>query len=175
MLGMQGKIARIRSSSGAYYLGVSDIPSNVVNKYLTALYNKIGKAEFERVVRNQQLRDRNGHHITVLNASECKSVGLKLLNEQLIGKVARIDFGGIGRGFESSGNSTYFAIVKSRDLENFREIYDLPVREFHMTLGFSSSDIHDVQKNSSTQFVSEQTVFLTPKVGPNSSRRRHAA
>jgi hypothetical protein len=175
MLGFQGRITRLRSSSGAPYLGVSDIPPTFVQKYLSALNVKIGDSEFSKAQKNQQIRDRFSYHITVVSPDECKVLGYREASKKVLGRVVRIDFGGIGKTSENRGNTTYYAIVESRDLDQIRTMFELRTRDFHVTLGFLQSDIHNVSKSTTSQFISEQTVFLTPRIKRSISRTEHAA
>jgi hypothetical protein len=164
MTSFVGKISLLRSSSGRRYLGIKDIPTNKLLKYQIALRSTIGNSDYLLAAANQLRRDKGVYHITLTNPQEYESLtALKLVTDS-IGKDARVDLNGIGKRTTTPGNSTFYIIANSRDLDEIRQSFGLKKREFHVTLGFLKNDIHGVSKGNSSQFISEQTVRLTPIV-----------
>jgi hypothetical protein len=56
---------------------------------------------------------------------------------------------GIG-AVEREGEEAWFIVCSSPQVQEFRARYGLPPKDLHITIGFSSKDIHGVAKDAST-------------------------
>jgi len=56
---------------------------------------------------------------------------------------------GIGRQ-QNAQTETFFRVIKWDAANLFRQQFGLPPNDFHVTIGFKSTDIHGVKKDEST-------------------------
>lgn len=111
------------------------------------------------------LKNRGEYHITIIEPPEVKAMVNNLKATQgLSGKeaevtikqlLANISINGepvnIGVGKQTAvDNEVYFMVVKWPEAQEFRASHGLPEKHFHITLGFTSKDIHGVSKDEST-------------------------
>jgi tRNA nucleotidyltransferase (CCA-adding enzyme) len=103
------------------------------------------------------LADRGEYHITVITPDETHDL---LTRKGWKVEKMRADLEGyrfetapkyvcLGKQ-EKADNAVYFIVVRWPEAQAFRDRFDLPNQDFHVTLGFRTGDIHDVPKNSST-------------------------
>jgi hypothetical protein len=162
------------------YIGV-DIPKYIVKPYLNRLKDVLGD-EYEEYIFNQKKRDSNHHHITVINPIHYKQLQENLgvesfeesLEEVFDGEYTDIQLKGIG-STTNGVDITYFIVVDSEQLQEIRIKYQLPLQDFHITLGFKDNDVFGVKKNK-VKYLLEQTSsgasgsFETP-MGSGMARR----
>lgn len=86
-------------------------------------------------------------HITVLSPKETRQLRKSgtIIEEQ--------DFAytlsGIGQAVDGEKEAWYI-VVKSDEMNNYRNELGLPPKDFHITLGFKNSDVHTMPKDDST-------------------------
>lgn len=101
---------------------------------------------------NRQHRDGNRHHITLINSMEMKSLensdaDISNLSENLEVYLFVLGLGQIALGT----NHVYYLSVYSEEFNSLRRRFGLKSRDdFHVTIGFSNSDIHDKHKGYQT-------------------------
>lgn len=118
---------------------------------LDYLKSFLGRDVFGQVVEKKQLRDGDEYHITVMYGHELDQVSDHMM-KSMIG--SSINFQKIGIGKTSRGaNAAYYSIVESEELTQLRLLAHLPVKDFHVTLGFDGNDIHGVPKDISTLII----------------------
>lgn len=131
---------------GNLYLAVS-IPHDLVTKYLDTLASLLGK-DYQRFTDNQQKRDDQRYHMTVLPVPEFLSLD-RDTQDMLVGKQATLELVGLGV-VKDEGESAYYVIAECEELAELRASLGLPPKAFHVTLGFSLRDIHNQVKDRST-------------------------
>jgi len=148
------KLTYIKDVLNNNYVGI-DLNQNVVAPYLNELEEYIDNEKlYKTLIANQQLRDHNTWHITVINVFEynalVSSIGMKNFLERLdnlfVMEVEDVIFKGIGKA-ERNGNIAYFIVCESDFLTSVRDSFGLPNQDFHCTLGFNRKDVHGVRKN----------------------------
>jgi len=144
-------ITHIKDSIGLNYLGLK-IPNNIIDPYLIKL-KEISKDEYDNLVLNQQIRDREEYHITLINVSEynklIKEMGSNFVNSLhtiFNYEIDDLELLGIGSATRSS-NIAYFIVCKSDKLDAIRLRYNLSKRDFHITIGFLKKDVFGVNKS----------------------------
>ena len=143
----------IRDSLGQNYIGLK-IEQNEVQPYLDELKGILGDEEHVLYTDLQQERDNGEYHITVINVAEyhrvAKMIGMRefVQSLELVLKyeIDDLDLLGLGKA-ESKGNTAYFIVSESDKLDAIRTRFELPKRDFHITLGFYTKDIFGVPKN----------------------------
>ena len=137
---------------GNNYLGIS-IPNDFVTPYLNELKDILGEDEYEIFTKNQQTRDHDSYHITVINPMDynklCKekmSEFVSSLEKVFKYEIDDIKFLGVGTA-QRNENRTYFIVCNSEKLTAIRNRYDLGPQDFHVTLGFKWRDVFGVRKN----------------------------
>ena len=143
-------MTKILSKSGRPYLAISVEKENL-NPYLEKLYN-IEKEQFLYLTKNQRDRDRGEFHITVVGPREYKEIfesQSKLIVNGLYNQNVSYCF--IGLGFANLDKKrSYFVIVESDELMKIRNVFGLPKKDFHVTLGFNDVDLQGVRKDRAT-------------------------
>jgi hypothetical protein len=127
--------------------------------------------------KNQQTRDGDEHHLTVLFKPEFKSAlqdvntafaeTVKRLKEkngayskkngdiQLLLDVLKEEVDtnwkslGIGKA-QKQGEEALYQVIDWPSMNEFRKKLKLPAKDFHITLGFKTKDVHDVSKGPET-------------------------
>ena len=129
--------------------GYMSYPINRVRvyEYLEQLKNRVGEEKYNLLTSNQQKRDHNTYHMTILSPQE-----LKILNKQIETPVFKTEPKFIGLGSVNSGmeNQVYFIVVDWKEIQEYRNWLSLPDKDLHITLGFTIKDIFGVKKNKST-------------------------
>lgn len=153
----------LKDSIGNNYLGIS-IPNGVVEPFLNELKEIIGEDDYEVYTSNQQKRDHNSYHITVISVIEynklLEDLGIdKFINSlELVFKYEIDDLRMLGIGTaEKNGNRAYFIVCDSEKLDAVRSKYNLPKHDFHITLGFKHKDVFGVRKN---EIIKKEGKFL---------------
>lgn len=112
-----------------------------VSHYLSQLQTILGK-KFDSYRQHQSARDHGLFHLTLVNPIEYQHLaGHVTLNNQAL----RVTLHGLGRVSQGE-HTSYFVVASSDDGQFFRQKLTLPKKDFHVTLGFLSQDIHGVSK-----------------------------
>lgn len=148
------KITTLRDNQGQEYLGA------LVNRvellpYLTQLQQLLAE-DFNQYRVLQAARDHQLFHLTILSPSEYQFAD-KTIIESLLSADSNEPFSsqfnvtlfGLGKVAQDN-KSSFFVIAKSADAQLIRQRFLLPVKDFHITLGFNPSDIYGVKKDHST-------------------------
>ena len=153
----------LRDTIGNNYIGIQ-LPNGTVTPFLNELKDTIGEDDFKSYTSNQQKRDHGDYHITVINVIEynalSKSMGIdKFINSlEPIFKYEIDDLKMMGVGTATKNeNRSYFIVCQSDNLEAIRDRYELPKRDFHITLGFLHRDVFGVRKN---EILEKNSKFL---------------
>lgn len=149
---MKHNITYLKDTIGKNYLGIK-ISKNEIENFLEELESFLGDS-FDEYVKNQQKRDGDGYHITLINPFEydalCKEMGIdKFINSLdniLKAEINDIKLMGLGTA-QKNENNCYFVVVESELLDEVRKMYNLEEKDFHITLGFKFQDVHGVRKN----------------------------
>lgn len=143
----------IKDTIGNNYIGIPIYP-DAVSPYLDKLKYILGEDEYKIYVKNQQNRDHDKHHITVINVMDYNRLSKEMGMDKFINSLESVfDYPiddlklmGIGTA-ERNGNRAYFIVCKSDKLQEIRKKYNLPEQDFHITIGFKHKDVFGVRKN----------------------------
>lgn len=135
------------------------------------------ETKFKKLLKNQELQDRNESHITVITPPEGKSdffpgsIGIDkvLPTNEMINMYkgtlqnSKFDIVCVGMQSNSKGNVVFYLVVESEDIIDIRkEISSIvsvdptipfkPVVNYypHITIGFVGGDVHGVSKGADT-------------------------
>ena len=118
-----------------------------LHPYLDALRSYLGENRANRYILNLKRRNAGTFHITVLSPFEYGKVFGRLEhNVRVHGHAVLHGVGCVQRPTEE----TYYIVVTCSEFAHFRHSLDLPPRDFHITLGFRTRDIHNVRKDLRT-------------------------
>lgn len=136
----------IKDVTGNDYVGIV-YPEYFIKPYdliLEVLLSDKGYSDekIKTIMENRIKRDGLNYHITVLPVGVYKEQNINL-------KVGDIEFLGIGT-VSANDNETYYLVVKSQTLDNYRSGLGLKPIDFHITLGFDKKDVFGKRKNEST-------------------------
>jgi hypothetical protein len=161
---MKYYLSTIKDVLGNNYIGII-IPKYEIQPYLSDLEEELGD-EFDTYFNNQQKRDDNSYHLTVINVMEyntlIKNMGIdnfanytdKIFDVELLD----LKFLGIGKAVKNE-NTSYFIVAESNLLEQMLKDLNLPTKDFHITIGFKYKDVFGVTKNTST-IIKKKSKFL---------------
>lgn len=125
----------------------------------------------ESMIEKRKKRDGPIHHITLLSREEVdnliqtiesfkekfkqkchqiqNSQSPKELILNVISQVVEDDWKDLGIGkVEEKDDVVYFKVLEWNSAAEFRQICSLPKKDFHITLGFSRQDLHDISKDA---------------------------
>lgn len=125
------------------------VQNDVLQCYLQQLREYLGGADYARYTTNQQLRDGGGYHITVVNPAELEELvetGMDILLTNLPMQCRLV---GLGRA-RQEGDTAYFVVCESEELQHFRASLGLGRKDMHVTLGFEAADVHEIAKDATT-------------------------
>jgi hypothetical protein len=129
--------------------------------------NKVGKSNVDNVpplyITNREKRDGQTNHITLMLKKELTDAKLDKYSEvietlkkahqlkndseimlHLMSEVIEDDWIDLGLGKVSkNGNEAYFKVIDWKSANSFRESIGLKTKDFHITVGFKDSDIHE--------------------------------
>lgn len=148
------KITKLADSDGQEYLGAI-VSRADLQPYLKQLKTILAD-DFDDFRANQAARDHQSFHVTLINPIEYQHVNKDLVQE-LLSSTKSVSFSsqlevtllGLGK-VEKAEQSTYFVVAQSHSGQLIRQRFLLKAKDFHVTLGFSPSDIYGVRKNKST-------------------------
>ena len=135
---------------GERCLGVN-IPNEDVQSYLEELNQILSKEDFEIFTQNQKKRDKNQYHISVIDVVDYSEVvrknyigsisGFNVIIEQIFERpIEDVKILSLEK-YSSGDNTSYFIICQSDSLNVIRSRFDLPTKDFHITLGFNPKDV----------------------------------
>jgi len=137
---------------------VEKLADNQGREYLAGLINQADIIEYlgqmkvilsdryEKFRQHQRARDHGLFHLTLINPFEYQALVDK---QQVIGRKIRVQLHGLGRVSQGS-NTAYFVVASSSDGQFLRQNMLLGNKDFHVTLGFDSKDVHGVDKGKLT-------------------------
>ncbi len=146
-------ITYIKDILGNNYLGIN-IPNGSIQLFLNELKEEIGEDDYEVFTENQQKRDHDDYHITVMNVAEYNKLSNEMgmdvftssLEKVLKYEIDDLKLMGIGTATRNE-NRTYFIVSNSEKLDVIRNRFELPKQDFHITIGFKHKDVFGVRKN----------------------------
>jgi|SaaInlStandDraft_6_1057023.scaffolds.fasta_scaffold04298_4 atypical dual specificity phosphatase len=96
---------------------------------------------------NQQNRDNNKYHITIIQSNELKNI-------DYIENEVNIKYFNLGLSkLQKDKNEVYYLYIYSNDLNDIRKKFNLEEKTFHITVGFKFNDIHDKDKSLNNIFI----------------------
>ena len=104
---------------------------------------------------NQKSRDDNKYHITIIEPNEVSKEQLNNYNS--IEKDVKILNLGLSK-VVNNNNEVFYLFIYSNDLNKIRKEFDLPPKNFHITLGFKFNDIHDKEKSYDNIFLKNKDI-----------------
>lgn len=146
----QSRIKFLKSKSGRTYVGIDINPASL--ELIISTLKSIQPDNFDELLNNQSNRDDGEFHLTVVSPEEYINLTkfkAGLLQKNYIGKAESFCILGLGKN-STSDNIAFYAVVESEGLDALRNKLLLPKRDFHITIGFSSRDIHGVKKDRTT-------------------------
>ena len=163
------QVKTFKDSSNQEYLA-ADIPENILspyNKTLTDYFrnNNFSLEVIEKHFNNQQLRDSNTHHVTILNAMEFGKIKKYKTSEEInniIEKHQNVELVLTNVGSISDNkldNKTYYVIIRSGFLDSLREEFNLSSKDYHCTLAFDKKDVFNQKKELKTSIISFNDVW----------------
>jgi hypothetical protein len=149
---MKYNITYLKDILGSNYLGIK-IQETEVRTFLEQLKDVLGD-QYEEYTSNQKKRDSDGYHITVINYIDYNRLSqengidkfVNSLDQVLKASIDDLKLMGLGKA-QKNENTTYFVVCKSDLLDEVRRMYNLPEKDFHITIGFKHKDVHGVRKN----------------------------
>ncbi len=145
-------LTHIKDILGQNYIGIK-FSKPQIQPFLDELKEHLGD-DFDEYVGNQQKRDRDSNHMTVINVGDynrlTKEIGMAKFVKQ-VGKLFTYELDdvklmGVGTATNET-NTTYFIVCKSDKLNAIRKRYDLKEHDLHITLGFKHKDVFGQRKN----------------------------
>ncbi len=130
------------------YMGISVAPE-AFTPALALLKRIMGQQAFEQALSERIARNQGDKlHVTILTPQEFRE--LKKADVEITAP-KNFDFQVTGLGAVTrEAKSTWFALVTSDAIQNWRASYGLPPHDLHVTLAFIGGDIHGCKKDSST-------------------------
>jgi hypothetical protein len=146
-------LTHVKDVIGQNYIGMK-FHKNQIQNFLNDLKEHLGD-DYDEFVGNQQKRDSDGHHMTVINVPDYNRLTKDVGMEKFTTEVSKLftypidDLKLMGVGTGTNGiNTTYFIVAKSDKLDAIRKRYELNPHDFHITIGFKHKDVFGVQKNT---------------------------
>jgi hypothetical protein len=136
---IQIETVKLTDNSGLIYIGAKVNPADL-ELYLSQMKKILGD-DFALYRQNQSARDHQSFHMTLINPYEYQA----LKKDIAIGTTLSVSLSGLGRVILSD-KTTYFVVAQSSQATNYRQNLLLSNKDFHVTLGFSPSDIYGVNK-----------------------------
>ena len=127
--------------------------------YLQRLREYLGEADYAHYTANQQLRDGGQYHITVAGPAELEELIDSGMDVSLSKQPVQYRLVGLGRA-QLEGDTAYFVVCESDELQQFRASLGLGRKDLHVTLGFEEADVHEATKDAST--LIEPLAGMTP-------------
>jgi hypothetical protein len=153
---MKKRIEHVKDAIGQNYLAIK-IDSLELHPFMDHLRSLLRKEDFDLYTRNQKTRDKEEHHITVINVMDygrlTKAMGMdkfvEAIQHVLEYEIDDLQMLGVGKA-ESKGNTSYFIVCESDKLDAVRTRFELTKQDFHITIGFDKKDVFGVVKDKSS-------------------------
>jgi 2'-5' RNA ligase len=175
-LKMSAKLEIIKSKIGQDYLALV-IDNNDIAPYINFLNAKIDNT----FIQNQQNRDKQSYHITIINVSQFSAlqknnnVLLDLFLKNNISKTFEFYTYGIGAATnETKQSQAWFVVCQNPELKQLRENLSLSNHDFHITLAFDKSDVFEEPKDKSSIIYKNDELwknFLIPHYTPQKKNK----
>jgi hypothetical protein len=155
---IEGTVNTISDKSGQPYLALV-VEHSVGQDYQGFLNSKI-ESDF---IHNQQTRDHNSYHVTLVNAMQYSKLSKIMDKNILLKSITNCNFKlftyGIGTAIELNKNKqAWFTILENPYLDNFRQELGLAKQDFHMTLAFKNGDVFTQPKDKSSVLFSNKEI-----------------
>ena len=137
-------ITQLIDNSGLVYLG-GVVERQAIESYLTQM-KQLEPEKYPELRNNQKLRDHEQFHVTLINPYELKGLAS---SAELVNKTMDITLKGLGSVMKDDAQ-TYFVVVTSTQGQMYRQSFSLKPKDFHITLGFTPTDIYGVSKGVET-------------------------
>lgn len=128
------------------YIGIN-IDQKSIEKHLTLWKNKLPE-KYKELELNKIKRDGDySFHMTILSPKEYRILrkeGVEFPQEKIDYKVI-----GIGKAINDN-DEAWFLVCESLRGKAFREKYNLPEKDFHITIGFNNKDVHNKPKDKTS-------------------------
>jgi hypothetical protein len=148
------KVTILQDNQGQKYLGALVNRADLL-PYLTQLKQLLAE-DFNQYRALQAARDHQLLHLTILTPKEYqladKAIVEKLLSpdfNQSFSSQLNVTLLGLGT-VEKNNKVSFYVVAQRADAQLIRQRFLLPLKDFHITLGFNPSDIYGVTKDSST-------------------------
>lgn len=147
------QIKKLSDNQGLVYLGALISRADLL-VYLSQMKQILGD-DFNHYRSLQAARDYQLFHVTLLSPKEYQLADKKLIesllnNESLTNFSNQLNVRLLGLGMiEKDNKRTFFVVAQSADGQLIRQRLLLNNKDFHVTLGFNSSDIYGVNKGES--------------------------
>ena len=153
-----GVFSVLKSKAQEDYLGFT-IDENVTGDYVKFLAQELAP-EF---IHNQQNRDRQHHHLTLINAAQygkLKKEQPEQLEEFMTKYLGQsFDFWTYGIGTAQAKNKqAWFIVAENAELVQLREPFLLAPQDFHITLAFDKGDVFGLPKDR-TSIIHDNTAL----------------
>jgi hypothetical protein len=150
-----GQIRKIESKGQQPYIGIH-IPEQALLPALESMKQFLDERAYGQYRQKQNTRDSGGFHMTILDPQEYSSSDQtelaeveKYLDETFLWM--RL----VGLGKQSfCDDETYYCVIECEGAQKIRHKCGLGNRDMHATLGFKSTDLHDVPKGTNTVVAS---------------------
>lgn len=126
--------------------GLVGTPAKVKNGYLSVSVPRPELGE-EEILLPEDLLDRGEWHITIITPPEMRTLKKnKVTLDETVFIPGEPHYRGLGRATDGA-NTVYFVVVDWPEAQDFRAQFGLPPHDFHITMGFTQKDIHNIRKN----------------------------
>ena len=169
---ISGQIKVINDKAGSPYV-VLDVPVDIGTSYQRYL----SFYQAQNYIDNQQIRDKNSYHVTLVNVAEYglikKQNNLHLLDELLNKKTFGFYSYGIGRA-EKNSFETFYIVLENNEIDLIRKNLGLKHRDMHSTIAFNPKDVHGVSKSKETVIYNNDLIwdFLVKNKFENNSAKK---
>jgi hypothetical protein len=163
------KVEIFKDSSSQEYLAAY-LPEEIIQSYNKTLNTYLknhnySEKQIETYFQNQNIRDKNTHHITILNAIEFGKIkkfkGIEHIEKILFpnqnAEIVLTDIGSIKDN--KTNNETFYIIARSGFLDKLREDFGLKNKDYHCTLAFDEKDVFSQIKDKKTSVVNFNDVW----------------
>lgn len=135
------KVTELTDNQGLVYIG-GKVSKAELTPYLNQLKRILGKEAFTTYRQNQAARDHHTFHVTLINPYEYQKINKKNIH---LSQPFQVTLHGLGH-VKKGDKNTYFVVASSSQGQFLRQSFLLKNKDFHVTLGFSPTDIYGVSK-----------------------------
>lgn len=142
-------ISKLSDNQGQEYIGAI-ISRAELSPYLMQLEAILGDS-FAQYRERQAARDHQLFHITLISPPEYQLADKTVIDKLIPSGAGQLNVTLLGLGKVAlDDKQTFFVVAQSSDAQLLRQQLLLKDKDFHITLGFSPSDIYGVTKDNST-------------------------